>query len=137
MARQPPFVTVPADDGRPDPALAAALEANDEARILELLPDARLLVPVVARRVEGADAEMAVPHLVNDAGARALPVFTSVEAMRAWRPDARPVPMTGADVLAAALAEGYDGVVVDVAGPAAFTLRAGSRDDESRPAPGC
>src|SRR3954454_19303796 len=39
-----------------------------------------------------------------------------------WRADARPVPMSGARVIAAALEERYDGVVIDVAGPATFVL---------------
>jgi hypothetical protein len=71
------------------------------------------------------DAEMAVPALVNDAGERALPVFSSYDALRAWQADARPVPMSGARVMAAARAEGYDGVVLDVAGPRAFTFEIG------------
>jgi hypothetical protein len=125
------------DDGAADQVLAAALQAHDEERIVELLPGARLLVPVVARPVEGAEAEMAVPHLVNADGARALPVFTCLDSLRAWAPSARPVPMTGAQVLAAALDEGYDGVVVDVAGPAPFTLRAGRGDRASGPTPDC
>jgi hypothetical protein len=66
-----------------------------------------------------------VPALVNDAGRRALPVFSSYNALRAWQADARPVPMSGARVMAAARAEGYDGVVLDVAGPHPFTFAIG------------
>ena len=111
----------PADTGQADPVLLAALAAADRDRVQALLPAARLLVPVVAVPAAG-DAEMAVPLLVNDAGLRALPVFTGLAALTGWRPDARPVPMPGARVVAAAVAEGYDGVVVDVAGPHSFTL---------------
>lgn len=89
---------------------------------------ARLLVPVVALRADGADAEMAVPALVSADGARALPVFSSYDELRAWRSDARPVPMTGARVILGAVAEGYDGVVVDVAGERAVTIA----DDDLR-----
>lgn len=111
----------PADRGEADPVLLAAIAAADAERVRALLPAARLLVPVVAMPAAG-DAEMAVPLLVNDAGRRALPVFTCLAALGAWRADARPVPMSGARVIAAAIAEGYDGVVVDVAGPHSFTL---------------
>lgn len=111
----------PADTGEADPALLAALAADDRSRVHEILPQARLLVPVVALPASG-EAEMAVPVLVNAAGRRALPVFTSLAALGDWRADARPVPMPGARVIAAAIAEGYDGVVVDVAGPSSFTL---------------
>jgi hypothetical protein len=118
----------PDDDGAADPALAAALAAADEspercAAARTLLLRSRLLVPVVAvavgRAADGEEkaAEMAVPGLVGADGRRALPAFTSYAALRAWRADARPVPMPGARVLAGAAQEGYAAVVVDVAGP--------------------
>jgi hypothetical protein len=113
----------PHDRGAADPVLAAALGADDTATVLRLLPAIRLLVPVVAMPGSG-EAEMAVPALVNAAGARALPVFSSVAALHAWQADARPVPMRGARVIAAAVEEGYDGVVVDVAGPHSFEIEA-------------
>lgn len=106
----------PHDTGRPDEVLAAALAAGDVAAALSRLLAARLLVPVVAERADGADAVMAVPLLEGAAG-RALPVFSGVEQLRRWRPDARPVPMTGARVVTGAVAAGHDGIVLDIAGP--------------------
>ena len=114
----------PDDDGRVDPALAEVLSGGDSREVGVALLSARLLVPVVAMKSEG-DADMAVPALVNEDGRRALPVFSSYDALRAWRPDARPVPMSGARVMAGARAEGYDGVVLDVAGPHPFTFAIG------------
>lgn len=112
----------PGDDGAADPELAAALTAGGAARIGLAMLHARLLVPVVAVRTDG-EADMAVPALVGGDGRRALPVFSCVETLLAWRPDGRPVPMAGTRVLAAAPAEGYDGVVLDVAGPVSHTLQ--------------
>jgi len=115
----------PDDRGEPDPELAAALAADDRVAVHARLPHVRLLVPVVAVRPDdgaGGEADMAVPTLVNAAGRRGLPVFTGVASLSEWRADARPVPMTGARVIAAALEERYDGLVIDVAGPAAFVL---------------
>ena len=111
----------PDDRGDPDPELAAALVADDRAAVHARLPHVRLLVPIVAVGSDG-EADMAVPTLVNAAGRRGLPVFTGVASLTEWRADARPVPMTGARVIAAALEERYDGLVIDVAGPAAFVL---------------
>lgn len=107
----------PDDHGDPDPALAAALSAGSAQRIEGALLAARLLVPVVAVASDTADAEMALPALVADDGRRALPVFSCYDALRAWQPDARPVPMAGTRVVLGAAGEGYDAVVIDVAGP--------------------
>jgi hypothetical protein len=87
----------PGDVGEPDPILAGALASGDTAG--------------------EKSAEMSVPVLVDAAGARALPAFTGTAGLLAWRSDARPVPMPGARVVAGAVDEGYDAVVVDVAGP--------------------
>jgi len=116
----------PSDRGEPDPDFAAAIHAGDPTQVLALLSATRLLVPVVAVPVDhdGGEAEMAVATLVNADGQRALPVFTCVAALAQWRPDARPVPMGGARVVAAVIQEGYDGLVIDVAGPVSFTVQA-------------
>ena len=113
----------PGDEGLVDPAYAAALAAGDVEQMRACLPAVRLLVPVVAMPgADGGEAEMAVPALVAADGSRALPVFSSYDELRAWRPDARPVPMLGARVVAGAAEEGYDGIVVDVAGTAPLTF---------------
>ena len=121
--------SAPDDRGDPDPELAAALAADDRVAVHARLPHARLLVPVVAMPHDagdnhgaGGEADMAVPTLVNAAGRRGLPVFSALAALTDWRPDARPVPVAGARVIAAALEERYDGLVIDVAGPAPFVL---------------
>jgi hypothetical protein len=105
------------DTGGVDPLLAAALTAGDDAVIRSTLLEARVLVPIVAAGEESTGAEMAAPRLIGADGRHALPVFSCYEALRAWRADARPVPMPGAQAVAAALAEGYAAIVLDVAGP--------------------
>jgi hypothetical protein len=111
----------PDDTGAADPALMAALADGSPAALGTALLTARLLVPVVALPMAG-DAEMAVPSLVAADGRRALPVFSSYDALRAWQPDARPVPMSGVRAVAGAAAEGYDALVIDVAGPVTQTI---------------
>jgi type III secretion system (T3SS) SseB-like protein len=110
------------DRGEADPALVAALASADVAAIRMALLAARVLVPIVALGEESTQAEMAVPRLVGADGRHALPVFSSYEALRAWRADARPVPMPGEQAVRAAVDEGYAAVVVDVAGPIPHTV---------------
>ncbi|GAA2712721.1 MULTISPECIES: SseB family protein [Streptomyces] len=127
------------DDGSADPALAAALaawgagrEPGAERRVLGALRGARLLVPVVAvlgEVEEGPDglkrektSDMAVPTLQAPDGRRALPAFTSMETLRRWRADARPVAVPLHQALQAAAHEKADTIVLDLAGPVAYPL---------------
>ena len=131
MLRPLPGTTpaAPDDDGRVDPSYAAAVASGDPAAVHAAILASRFLVPVVALPgTAGADAEMAVPALVAADGARALPVFSSYDELRAWRQDARPVPMNGARVIRGAVDEGYDGIVIDVAGERPITIA----DDDLR-----
>lgn len=113
----------PDDDvGAADPALTTALASGDVAAIRSRLLEARVLVPIVAVGEESTAVEMAVPRLVGADGRHALPVFTSYDALRAWQPQTRPVPMSGEQAIAAAIGEGYDAVIVDVAGPISHVI---------------
>jgi hypothetical protein len=115
-------VTPGEDTGAPDPRLVAGLAAGDTGSVRSALLSAGLLVPVVAMGEESTGAEMAVPGLIGADGRRALPVFSGVEALAAWRSDARPVPMPGAQAVAAAQDEGYAALVLDVAGPVSHVV---------------
>lgn len=112
------------DDGLADPRLAGAAS---RAEVLAALAGARVFAGVVATstaeevtahglRAEST-AEMAV-LLLEAEGERALPVFTSVPALLAWRAEARPVPLTGPQACQAALDEGARALVLDPAGTA-------------------
>lgn len=132
MSRDLVFTGFEGDDGSPDPALAAAVESADPSRIMGALRDARLLVPIVAEPVEtetqdgltvDKQTDMAAVTLVAPDGERALPVFTSIDALTAWDPQARPVPVTAARAGQAAVSERCDVMVIDVAGPSTRVLR--------------
>jgi hypothetical protein len=128
------------DTGAADPAVAAALAAfaagdGSEHAALTALAASRLLVPVVATLTEAAESagptgsalkvdkssEMALPTLIGADGRAAVPAFTSMTAMTAWRPDARPVPVPAAGVCQAAVEQGW-AVVIDVAGPVGLAI---------------
>src|SRR5580698_9912211 len=72
---------------------------------------------------DGSDsgAEMSLPTLVGRDGRRAIPAFTSSQALGMWRRQARPVPAFAAQVWRAA-AEDACAVVVDVAGPVPMAI---------------
>ena len=128
-----PSPGVAADTGRADSALLAALASSDLSAVRQALSAARVFVPVAAQLVSadatGADKESDMALLLLDGTTgRALPVFSSVEALAAWEDGrtagARPVAVSGADALAHALEENLAAVVVDVAGadPAVLEL---------------
>jgi hypothetical protein len=121
------------DTGAADPALVAAMaDPGDERGLMAAVAAARLLVPIVAEPVS-TDAsgehvvekqtDMAAVTLVAPDGTRALPVFSSMEAIAAWDPQARPVPVTAARAAQAAVSERCEVMVVDVAGERSLALR--------------
>lgn len=121
------------DSGVADPALVAALTTDtDDVTLMAAVEASRFVVPIVAEPTE-VDAtgvhtvekqvDLAAVTLVAPDGQRALPVFSGTEALAAWDPAARPVPVTPARAGQAAVSERCDVIVVDVAGPAPRVLR--------------
>ena len=115
------------DTGGADPALAAALEAvaadaGRQPEVLAALHAARVLAAVTATSAPGKDADVVLALLDDGAGARALPVFSSLDTLARWDPKARPVPVEGPRAAAVAVAEGAADLVLDLAGPVAVTL---------------
>jgi type III secretion system (T3SS) SseB-like protein len=126
------------DDGSADGALCEALAAHAAGRaqqdaVLVALATSRLLVGVVALLVGEADTsadglrrekdtDMALVTLTGTDGRRALPAFTSLDALRRWNPEARPVPVDARRVCLAACGEEADLVVIDPAGPVTYLL---------------
>ena len=118
------------DDGTADATLAQALIRHAAGRaplteVVEALACARVLVPVVAsgnfRSVsEGAPdpdavASTGVIALHMPDGRAALPIFTDADAMRAWRPEARPVPAEARGAAMAAVSAGWSTLILNPA----------------------
>ncbi|WP_431804135.1 SseB family protein [Microbacterium sp. bgisy203] len=126
------------DDGSADPALLAALTAfragsGDAAAIVDAYRSARLLIPLVAEAGDVGVApsglavdktqELSIVTVAAPDGRRVLPVFTSVQALAAWDPKARPVPADGVRTALSAAADDTDLIVVDPASVTEFVLR--------------
>lgn len=116
------------DDGSAPPQLAEAVTrfragtAGLEA-VVEALREARLLVPLIAElgdeghteaglRVDKSQ-ELSIVRVAGPDGRTVQPAFSSVDAMRAWNPEARPVPVPAVRIALAAAAEGTDLLVLD------------------------
>lgn len=123
------------DDGSADAQLGALLEGYGEGSstlsdVVARLAVTRVLVPVLAELGAAEtvvqdgkelhvdkEASAGVVALEAPDGRRALPVFTSVESMRAWRSDARPVPVEAPRAALSAVSEDWSLLVIDPAGP--------------------
>ncbi|MGV8896703.1 MAG: SseB family protein [Rhodoglobus sp.] len=127
-----------ADDGSAPEKLIEALRRFREGElgesdVVDALRDARLLIPLVAVAGElgtsehghaiDKSQELSIVTVMGPDGRSVLPAFTSVAAMSAWNPAARPVPATAARVALAAASESTDLVVLDPTSVTEFALR--------------
>lgn len=130
-----PYTPFGDDDGSADPRIVAALAAYERgeggsADVLAALAAGRLLIPVVAvpESVDatGAEKETAMATVLTTGrdGRRGLLAFTCVESLRRWNPAARPSPAPTRSAAEAALADGADALVIDLAGPVMFAVDA-------------
>ena len=113
------------------------------AEVVAALHTERLLVPLIAeagdegigpygQKVDKTQ-ELSIVTVAGPDGRSVLPAFTSVDAMRAWNPEARPIPIQASRIALAAAAEGTPLIVVDpgsdtqtvVRGPAFRALATG------------
>ncbi|CAN5267459.1 SseB family protein [soil metagenome] len=130
------------DDGSAPEKLIEALHrfrAGElgETDVVDALRESRLLIPLVARLGDGGlDAhagahglpvdktqELSIVTVAGPDGRTVLPAFTSVAAMAAWNPSARPVPATAPRVALAAASEDTDLVVLDPTSATEFVIR--------------
>ncbi len=121
------------DDGSADPALVEALAAwaagGPPDPVYAALVGGRVMVPVVARAVNvdqitGADKEtdMMLVTIQGEDGRTALPAFTSLPALVAWYPEARPVPVATTAACLSTVAEQGELMVLDPGGPVTFPV---------------
>lgn len=120
------------DDGAPDPVTREAIaRVNDHKsyiRAIVALCTSRLLMPIVASGDESMDgpdpdrhAEMAAVTLKDESGSYLL-AFTGIDSMRAWNPDARPIPCLLDELCATVKEAGAEQLLIDLAGPVQFVI---------------
>lgn len=134
------------DDGSASPAFIEAVAAfrgaelwsDDKAHALRKAVDTvratRFLIPLIAEAgdlgtnkdglVVDKTQELSVVLVEGPDNSKALPAFSSVAAMQAWRADARPIPIPGIQLAAAAIEDGVDMIVIDPAQNSELTIRA-------------
>jgi SseB protein N-terminal domain len=136
----PPSSPFAGDDGSPDPGLTAVLARYGAgevplADVVVAFAPTRVLVPVLAEldaagvvehdghaHTVDKEASAGIVALRTPDGRTALPVFSGVDAMARWRPDARPVPTAVPRAALSAVAEGWEVLVLDPAGPVTVAL---------------
>ena len=125
------------DDGSANPRLIQAIkdfhQSGDPAQVIAEFAQSRLLIPLVANLGEseiGAhghqvdkSAELSIVTVQTPDSATGLPVFSSVQSMAAWNPEARPVPADAVRVALAAASEGNTRVILDPTSETEFVLR--------------
>jgi len=125
------------DDGLADPAVVAAITAvasgGPHAAVVDALRTVRLLIPLVAEagdvgetpdgRIVDKTQELSIVTVAGPDGRAVMPAFTSVEAMRSWDADARPIPVESRRVAMAAASEDTQLVVLDPTAATEFVLR--------------
>lgn len=137
------------DDGSADPHVSAALadyaSGGEYVAALAAIAGSRLVVPVVAvpaarrdgrrttssgagtqvderRQAHDRTSDLATVLIARPDGRRGMLAFTSTDALATWDRDARPVPVGARHAARAAVQEGAEALLVDVAGPVRFTI---------------
>ncbi|QBE47853.1 SseB family protein [Leucobacter triazinivorans] len=97
--------------------------AGAHADAVQALSGCRVLIPLLAEagetgltpegRVVEKSQELSIVTVASPDGRRVMPVFSSVATMRAWNPQARPIPVPGPQAALAAAQEQTDLIIVD------------------------
>jgi hypothetical protein len=125
------------DDGSARPELIAAIKefhsSGDASNVFVEFSKSRLLIPLIAELGESGEgahgqtvdksADLSIVTVQTPDKQTGLPVFSSVETMKAWNESARPVP---SDAVRAALSAATDGttrIVLDPGSETEFAFR--------------
>jgi hypothetical protein len=118
----------PNDDGLANPDVISALidfasastPENDMHVLAALIKAPRLLIPVVAQvetvNHDGTEKDSSIMSVTFESsdGRIGLPVFSGIEALSQWDPEARPIPRSVRDIAKSCLAESFDAILLDM-----------------------
>ena len=128
----------PGDDGLTPPAVSQAFERFSagllpEEAVVQALAGQRLFAPVLAQisqthltedgLVSDKESEMALVSIQAPDGRKALPVFTSVDRLTGWHPEARPVAAEARRIALSAVEDENQLLVVDPGAELTFVVR--------------
>ena len=132
---EPPAST---DDGAAPARLIEAIRRFrsrelGEVEVIDALRGSRLLIPLVSRVGEvglnnrgvlvDKTQELSIVTVSGPDGRTVLPVFSSVDTMRHWDPQARPIPADAVRIAVAAASEQTDLVILDPTSWTEFVIR--------------
>lgn len=108
-------------------------KANLHVALIDEVRTSRFLIPLIAEAgdygvndaglVVEKTQELAIVTVAGPSGQKVLPLFSSVQAMQAWNPKARPIPMESRRAALGAVADGDSWIVVDPKSPTEFVMR--------------
>ena len=126
------------DDGQPDTGYTSALAAlvagtGSETAVVASLATARVYVAIIATLGEEAESEhglaadkeadLALVTLTAPDGRKALPVFSAVDSLARWHPQARPVAVYAPRAALSAVSEEAQLLVIDPGSEMTFVVR--------------
>lgn len=126
------------DDGSAPALLIEAIQAFQEGTasaiaVIDAFRQCRVLIPLLADLGEAElgvhgqlvekSADLSIVTVEGPDGQRVLPVFSSVRAMQAWNPTARPVPVEPLKAALAAASEETHRIVIDPGSETEFAIR--------------
>lgn len=125
------------DDGLIDPELDEGFKqfyaTGDEAEVVKALANAKIyaaVLPTVVEPIEGdhglvgdKEADVSLVSITSADGRMTLPVFTSVEQLTKWHPEARPVVVYAPRAALAGVSEKAELMVIDPGSNLPFVVR--------------
>lgn len=111
------------DHGQVDPELLELLlqdRLSSKQILFEKLSSSRLIAAIMPKKLE--HVEMVQALFVSNDGRQAMPVFSSLDELKNWSQEARPLPLNAVEFAKQTLAQGLDGLIIDIASDHKFII---------------